>query len=105
MHMEHELTLDDILWSADTLGVLDDGLAGGVIDIDEIGAVGAGLLNETALPVLGGDEPERYLLTKVGDKPGGLHDAKLGGTVVLFLGRMGTGGLIAVLIPALDGIG
>ena len=110
--MEHEFPLDDILFSANSLGVLYNGLPGSLVGIDKIGNVAAGTLEENAsgatleilatLAILGRYQLVGDLLPEVGDKSGTLHDTELGSAVVLLFGSMGTDTLVAVLIPALE---
>ena len=110
--MEHEFPLDDILFSANSLGVLNHGLPSCLVGIDEIGNVAAGTLEEDAsgaatevlatLAVLGRYQLVGDLLPEVGDKSGTLHETELGSAVVLLFGSMGTDTLVAVLIPALE---
>ena len=112
MNVEHEFPLDDILFSANSLGVLNHGLPGSLVGIDEIGNVAAGTLEENAsgatleilatLAILGRYQLVGDLLPEVGDKSGTLHDTELGSAVVLLFGSMGTDTLVAVLIPALE---
>ena len=112
MHMKHELPLDDILFSANSLGVLYNGLPGCAVCIDEVGNVAAGTLEEDArcapseilatLAILGRYQLVGDLLPEVGDKSGTLHETELGSAVVLLFGSMGTDTLVAVLIPALE---
>ena len=112
MNVEHEFPLDDILFSANALGVLDNGLPGCLVGIDEIGNVAAGTFEEDAscattkvlatLAILGRYQLVGHLLPQVGDKSGTLHEAELGSAVVLFLGSMTAHTLIAVLIPTLE---
>ena len=39
--MEHELPLDDVFFGTESFGVLNDGAAGGIVGIDEVGDVSA----------------------------------------------------------------
>ena len=95
MNVEYEFPLDDILFGANALGVLDHPLPGSLVGIDEIGNVAAGTFEENAscaslevlatLAILGRYQLVGHLLPQVGDKSGTLHEAELGSAVVLFL--------------------
>lgn len=112
MNVEHELPLDDILFSANSLCVLDHGMPGCLVGIDEIGNVTAGTLEEdargattevlAALAILCRYQLVGHLLPEVRDKSGTLHEAKLGSAVVLLFGSMTSNTLVAVLIPTLE---
>lgn len=112
MNVEHELPLDDILFSANAFRVLDNGLPCRAVGIDEIGNVTAGTLEEdargattevlAALAILGRYQLVGHLLPQVGDKSGTLHEAELGSAVVLLFGSMTSNTLVAVLIPTLE---
>lgn len=112
MNAEHEFPLDDILFCANALGVLDYPLPGSLVGIDEIGNVAAGTFEEdasgatleilAALAILGRYQFVGHLLPQVGDKSGTLHKVELGSAVVLFLGGMTANTLIAVLIPTME---
>lgn len=113
MNVEHELPFDDILFCANALGVLYNGLPGSLVGIDEIGNVAAGTFEEDAsgttteilatLAVLCRYQLVGHLLPQAGDKSGTLHESELCSAVVLFLGSMTAHTLVAVLIPALGG--
>ena len=47
--MEHKFALDDILFSANALCILDNGLPGCLVGVDEIGDVSAGTFEEDFL--------------------------------------------------------
>ena len=112
--MEHEFPLDDILFCANALSVLNDGLPSCAVGIDEIGNVTAGTLEEDAssvpleilatLAILGRYQLVGDLFPEVGDKSGTLHETELDCTVVLLFGSMTARTLIAVLIPTLESI-
>jgi len=114
MNVEHEFPLDDILFCANALGVLNHGLPGSLVGIDEIGNVAAGTLEENAsgasleilatLAILGRYQLIGDLLPEVGDKSGTLHETELGCAVVFLFGSMTADTLITVLIPALESI-
>ncbi len=112
MNVEHEFPLDDILFSANALCVLDNGLPCRAVGIDEISNVAAGTFKENAsgtpfeilatLAILGGYQLVGHLLPQFGNKSGTLHEAELGSAVVFFLGSMTANTLVAVLIPTLE---
>lgn len=54
MHPQHELALDDILFSAYTLCVFHNGLPRGIVNIDEVGDVLAGLFQTMRIGFLFG---------------------------------------------------
>lgn len=112
MNVEHEFPLDDILFSANAFRILDNGLPGCAVSIDEIGNITAGTLEEHAcgasiesivtFMILGRYQLVGHLLPQVGDKSGTLHEAELCSAVVLLFGSMTAYTLVAVLIPALE---
>ncbi len=112
MNVEHEFPLDDILFCANTLCVLDNGATSGAVGIDKVGYVAAGAFEEgtlgmtlgvvATLGVLCRYQLVGHLLPQVGDKSGTLHEAELGSAVVFLFGSMTAHTLVAVLIPALE---
>ena len=103
---EHQLAFDDVLGSAEALGVLHHGLS--IHLVDEVGDVPAGTLYEdadglafgvlAALSVLCWYQFVWHLFAQVGDYACALPQLQLGGTAVLLGGGVGACALRAVLV-------
>ncbi len=111
--VKHELPLDYILACAYAFCVLDDCLAGLVVDVYEIGDITAGAFDEhsyrtafkvcAAFAILGRDKLVRHLLAQVGDSPGLLPQLQLCGAVMLLSGGVCAYAPSAILITLAHG--
>lgn len=78
MHIQHELSLDDIFFCSESFCILDNDLPVTAVSVDEICNVFYCSLDTLSLTVddcvLCGNEDVRHLLAQVGNKIGPLHD-------------------------------
>ena len=110
MYVKHQLTLDNVLFCAYALCVLDHRLPGFIIGVDEVCYIADSMLQQNfcrftlevsaTFAILSREEIKRYLLAEVGYKPGTFQNTEFVCTIVFLFGGVITDALIAVLIPA-----
>lgn len=95
--MEHQFSFDFILFCADSLCILDNGLT--VFAVDKIGIIGTLPFQEIAGSVaLRRDKHILYLLTEIRDKAGALHQLQFVGSAMFLFGVVAAGLLCTILV-------